>query len=216
MSLKALSTVLPPHAPPATANAAGRTSFGPPQAESASARPSSSAQGRNESLRAEPATAKPKLTPEQEAQIRALQRRDAEVRAHEQAHASVGGRYAGMPKYDTVRGPDDRIYAVGGEVEIDLTPVTGDPAATIDKMEVVKRAALAPMEPSAQDRRVAQKADQLRIEAQRDLHRQDAEERRAATEGAMPAGLMRQVADLYERAAQTILPALNGKTLITA
>ena len=54
---------------------------------------------------------------------------------------------------------------MGGAVQIDVTPVADDPAATINKMEVVKAAALAPVEPSAADRQVAALADALRAQA---------------------------------------------------
>jgi hypothetical protein len=54
---------------------------------------------------------------------------------------------------------------VAGEVAIDISPVSGDPAATLAKAEQVRRAALAPAEPSAQDRSVAAQATQLRTEA---------------------------------------------------
>lgn len=100
------------------------------------------------------------LTDAEQVQVRELAARDREVRAHEQAHAAVGGQYAGAPSYEYQQGPDGKRYAVGGEVSIDTSPVSGDPEATIEKMEVVKRAALAPAEPSSQDRKVAQAADQ--------------------------------------------------------
>lgn len=48
--------------------------------------------------------------------------RDQEVRAHEQAHQRAGGQYAGSPTYSVTRGPDGRSYAVGGEVQIDVSP----------------------------------------------------------------------------------------------
>ena len=64
------------------------------------------------------------------------------MRAHEQAHARAGGPYAGAPSYDFERGPDGKMYAVSGEVQIDAAPIDGDAAATIAKMEVVIRAAL--------------------------------------------------------------------------
>ena len=102
-------------------------------------------------------------------EIRELQARDQEVRAHEQAHAIVGGRYASAPSYDYQQGPDGKRYAVGGEVQIDLAPVPGDPAATVQKMQQVKAAALAPAEPSAADRSVASTAQQRLIEAQAEL-----------------------------------------------
>lgn len=102
-------------------------------------------------------------------EIRELQTRDQEVRTHEQAHATVGGRYAGAPSYEYQQGPDGKRYAVGGEVQIDVAPIPGDPAATIQKMQQVKAAALAPAEPSAADRSVASTAQQRLIAAQAEL-----------------------------------------------
>ncbi len=87
-----------------------------------------------------------------------LANRDREVRAHEQAHATVGGVHAGSPTYTYTQGPDGKRYASGGEVSIDVGAVANDPQATITKMEIVIRAALAPAEPSAQDRSVASQA----------------------------------------------------------
>lgn len=101
--------------------------------------------------------------------IAELQSRDKEVRAHEQAHQRVGGQYAGSPAYDYQIGPDYRQYATGGEVSIDISPVPGDPQATITKMEIVKRAALAPAEPSAQDRQAASQASNRATQARAEL-----------------------------------------------
>ncbi|MAM89233.1 MAG: catalase [unclassified Hahellaceae] len=92
--------------------------------------------------------------------IQDLASRDREVRTHEQAHASVGGAYAGAPSYTYTRGPDGKQYATGGEVSIDTGAIEGDPQATLDKMQQVIRAALAPAEPSPQDRKVAAAASQ--------------------------------------------------------
>ena len=91
-------------------------------------------------------------------EIAELANRDQEVRTHEQAHAAVGGVHAGAPTYTYTRGPDGKRYATGGEVSIDVGAVANDPQATLSKMEIVIRAALAPAEPSAQDRRVAAQA----------------------------------------------------------
>lgn len=102
-------------------------------------------------------------------EIRELQSRDQEVRSHEQAHASIGGRYAGAPNYSYELGPDGRQYAVAGEVQIDIAPVAGDPQATIQKMQQVKAAALAPAEPSSADRRIAAEAGQRLLQAQAEL-----------------------------------------------
>ncbi|WP_437881918.1 putative metalloprotease CJM1_0395 family protein [Pseudomonas sp. LRF_L74] len=105
-----------------------------------------------------------------------LAKRDREVRAHEQAHAAVGGAHAGSPSYTYTRGPNGKAYATAGEVGIDVGAVNGDPQATIRKMEVVQRAALAPAEPSAQDRRVAAQAQARSLEAQGELAKVQREE----------------------------------------
>ncbi len=110
------------------------------------------------------------LTPEEQEQVKELEKRDAEVRRHEQAHKAAAGQYArGGAKYEYEKGPDGRPYAVGGEVEIDTSPVPNDPAATIRKAEIIKRAALAPAEPSPQDLRVASEADAMKAKARKEL-----------------------------------------------
>jgi hypothetical protein len=117
------------------------------------------------------------LTEEEEKVVRELKAQDAEIRRHEAAHAAVGGPYAGAPTYVYQRGPDGKQYAVGGAVSIDTAPIEGDPAATIQKAQVVKAAALAPAEPSAQDRKVAAQADAMLRQAQAELAAQRRDER---------------------------------------
>lgn len=95
-----------------------------------------------------------------------LRKRDADVRAHEQAHVTAGGPYAGAPSYTTTRGPDGQLYAIGGEVPIDVSPVASNPDATVRKMEQVKRAALAPAQPSSADRAIAAQAQAILLDAQ--------------------------------------------------
>ncbi|MGC8677083.1 MAG: putative metalloprotease CJM1_0395 family protein [Hydrogenobaculum sp.] len=56
-----------------------------------------------------------------------------------------------------VVGPNSKKYAVGGDVSIDVSPGP-TPQDTIRKMERVIKAALAPVDPSAQDRAVAAQA----------------------------------------------------------
>ena len=142
------------------------------------------AQAFGQQAEAEEGAAPGVLTAEEEAQVEDLRARDAEVRAHEQAHQMVGGRHAGAISYDTVRGPDGNTYAIGGEVPIDVSPGRS-PEETIAKMEVVKAAALAPAEPSPQDRRVAAVADARRLDAMADKREQD----RAESEAGGAAGL---------------------------
>ncbi|MEM0988238.1 MAG: putative metalloprotease CJM1_0395 family protein [Pseudomonadota bacterium] len=129
------------------------------------------------------------LTEAEREMVEKLQARDAEVRRHEEAHARVGGAYAGQPSYTYQQGPDGRRYAIGGSVPIDVAPIAGDPEATIAKMDIVKRAALAPAEPSSTDRRVAALADAQRREAVSELAemRMDALTERLAGDEADPA-----------------------------
>ncbi len=113
-------------------------------------------------------------------ELQELKQRDREVRQHEQAHVAAGGQYIrGAASYSYERGPDGRQYATGGEVDIDSSPIPDDPAATISKMQVVRSAALAPAEPSAQDRAVAAKASQNESVARVELREQQAEEDQA-------------------------------------
>lgn len=98
-----------------------------------------------------------------------LKARDREVRAHEAAHQAAGGQHSGAISLSYQRGPDGAQYAVGGEVSIDVSPVNGDPQATIEKMRVVRAAAMAPAEPSGQDRAVAAQAMQTMLQAQSEL-----------------------------------------------
>ena len=114
---------------------------------------------------------------QQTSEIQQLKARDRAVRAHELAHTSVGGRYAGSANLTYQRGPDGILYATGGEVPIDVSVVPGDPQATIEKMQVVRRAALAPLNPSATDRAVAAAASAKAAKAAAELAKLRAEER---------------------------------------
>jgi hypothetical protein len=116
------------------------------------------------------------LTEEERKEVERLRKRDQEVRAHEQAHKAAGGPYAGQVTFETERGPDGRAYAVSGEVKIDTSEVPNNPQATIRKLETVKRAALAPSQPSSQDRQVASQADAKIRQAQQELREEKAAE----------------------------------------
>ena len=106
-------------------------------------------------------------------QIARLQQIDQQVRQHERAHIAAGGNLVlGAPTFQYVTGPNGRRYAVGGEVRIDTSPVEGDPEATLLKAQQIRRAALAPATPSAQDRSVAAKASSLESQARQELLRE--------------------------------------------
>lgn len=108
------------------------------------------------------------LDAKQEKQVAELKQREREVITHEQAHAAVGGQYAGQPQYEYTEGPDGKRYITGGEVSIDISKAE-TPEETIEKMQVVKAAAMAPAEPSIQDKQVAAEAQQLSNEARQEI-----------------------------------------------
>lgn len=115
---------------------------------------------------------------EEQREIEQLAARDREVRAHERAHAAVGGQHTGAPQLSYVRGPDGVAYAVSGEVSVSLGAIAGDPEATLQKAEQIQQAALAPADPSPQDRLIAAKAAQLAEQARADIRAAELEGRR--------------------------------------
>jgi hypothetical protein len=158
-------------------------------------------------------------------EIRKLKARDAEVRAHEQAHATTGGAYAGAPSFEYQRGPDGRNYAVGGEVSIDVSAVPGDPEATIRKMEQVQRAALAPAEPSGADRAVAATADATMLAARNELmssdkHKTSGSDASVAGVAGSPAGdAAREILGALQRrsageSAYDVAPTRTGRNVV--
>ena len=114
------------------------------------------------------------LTQAERQVLQELKARDREVKAHEQAHIAAGGRYVqGGANYSYRIGPDGKMYAVGGEVSIDVSPVPGDPQATIEKAEAIQRAARAPAQPSAQDAAVAAKAASMEMRARMEVQQEE-------------------------------------------
>lgn len=111
------------------------------------------------------------LAQQQQQQIQQLKARDRVVRAHEAAHLAAGsGIVRGGAQFTFQRGPDGVQYAIGGEVKIDASEVAGDPEATLQKAEQIRAAALAPAQPSMQDRNIAAKAAQMAIEARAEIN----------------------------------------------
>lgn len=99
---------------------------------------------------------------------------ERDVIAHEAAHKAAGGQYAGAISYRYMTGPDGKSYIVGGEVPISA-PGGDTPEETLRIMEQVKKAALAPGSPSAQDMRVAAAASAASMRAMAEMGRQRAE-----------------------------------------
>lgn len=117
------------------------------------------------------------ISKEQRGRVAELAKTDRQVRAHEQAHSSVGGRYTGAPSFNYERGPDGRQYATSGEVSIDTSPIPNDPQATLAKSLIVQRAALAPADPSTADRRIAAEAAATATQARVELATQGSNNR---------------------------------------
>ena len=116
------------------------------------------------------------LTPDEERLVRQLKQRDREVRQHEQAHmAAGGGLVRGAAVYSYQTGPDKRRYAVGGEVSIDASGGR-TPEETLSKARRIRAAALAPADPSPQDRSVAAMAGRMESDARMEIDKSRREE----------------------------------------
>lgn len=111
------------------------------------------------------------LSPEAQAQVRQLKAADQKVRQHEAAHQAAGAGLTGGANYQYVRGPDGRQYAVSGEVSINTSPA-GTPEATLAKARQIRAAALAPADPSPQDRAVAAAASLMESQARAEISRE--------------------------------------------
>ncbi len=117
-------------------------------------------------------------------QVDELQSRDQQVKDHERAHSDAAGQYGGSPQYDYTRGPDGRLYATDGEVSVDTSPVPNNPQETIEKAQAIIKAARAPVDPSAQDDKIALEAQRMLAEAQAELARDKAKENQQAQQQA--------------------------------
>lgn len=118
-----------------------------------------------------------KLSTEQKQIVNQLKARDQEVKAHEAAHQMAGqGLIVSGPSYVYQQGPDGLHYAIGGEVQIDTAPAS-TPAESLQKAQKIRAAALAPMQPSAPDRAVADAATQMELEAHQALAKETSEKK---------------------------------------
>ncbi|RAK07848.1 SprA family protein [Halanaerobium saccharolyticum] len=134
---------------------------------------SSSAEGQNKNYENKNETqTENEFSKAEQREIEKLKRRDREVRAHEMAHQSAGGQYAGSASYSYTTGPDNRRYAVGGSVDIETSPAK-TPEETVKKADQIKRAATAPAQPSGADLQIAAKATRMKMEAQSELNQNE-------------------------------------------
>ncbi len=129
------------------------------------------------------ATQTSQLTAEEQQQVQQLKQTDRKVRAHEQAHISVGADLVlGGPTFSYETGPDKQRYAVAGEVSIDTSPAR-TPEETIPKAQHIRATALAPVDPSAQDHSVAAQAQRMESQARMELAVQRRDEADNAEQG---------------------------------
>jgi hypothetical protein len=120
-------------------------------------------------------------TEEDEDLVNRLKSRNSDVLAHEASHLAGAGAYAkGGASYTYQIGPDGKPYAIGGEVNIDMTAVPGNPRATIAKMMAIRAAAMAPDDPSPEDAAVASAAAEIEAQARTQLKEEQAADSNSA------------------------------------
>ena len=151
------------------------------------------------------------LSPEEEKQVAELAARDTEVRAHEFAHVAAGGGLTGADRFSYQTGPDGKRYAVGGSVSIDTSPGS-TPEETISRAQRIRTAALAPADPSAQDRAVAAQAGQMEASARVQLATEQRNETQAALESSAEAGQPQDAPAI----ASTQAAEADGQEMVTA
>lgn len=120
------------------------------------------------------------LSEEELATVATLKTIDGKVRRHEQAHLSASGGLAlSGANFSFKTGPDGQRYAVAGDVSIDVSE--GKTAEeTLLKARIIQTAALAPSDPSPQDRSVASQAKAMEMQAQVDISRRSSGEQKIA------------------------------------
>ena len=122
-----------------------------------------------ELYKAEQNQAKEELNTQEKQKLAKLKITDAEVKRHENAHkAMAAGLQTSGPNYEYETGPDGKKYAVAGDVNISYQK-SSDPEVNLKNAQKLKAAALAPADPSAQDRSVARKADMEIAKAKQEI-----------------------------------------------
>jgi hypothetical protein len=86
---------------------------------------------------------------------------DAQVRSHEQVHATIGQTTSPI-SYNYQKGPDGKMYAVGGSVRFD-TSIPEDPKAAAFKLDRLSKAASGPADPSGADNTIASQSNLNKI-----------------------------------------------------
>lgn len=86
---------------------------------------------------------------------------DANIRSHEQIHATIGQTTAPI-SYNYQKGPDGKMYAVGGSVKLDVS-LPDDPKAAAFKLDQIEKAAMGPSDPSGADTTIATQSNLNKI-----------------------------------------------------
>ena len=110
-----------------------------------------------------------------QSKVRELKQIEQNVIAHEQAHMSAGGGFVGPASYTYAIGPDGNQYIVGGEVTFNI-PSGGSLEDQEAAFEALIKAALAPVDPSPTDIRVAASAGAKKNEISQMISQEKAKE----------------------------------------
>lgn len=138
------------------------------------------------------------LDSREEEEVEELKKHENEVKRHERAHVMAAGSLAkSAPRYDYIVGPDGRRYVISGTVSLDTSEVPNDPEMTVAKAQKIKRAALAPMKPSSQDRRVAAEAYRMELEARQEVREENAKEKEE--DGQNTTGIIEEIPNLSKK-----------------
>jgi hypothetical protein len=86
---------------------------------------------------------------------------DTNIRSHEQIHASIGATTSPI-SYTYEKGPDGKMYAVGGKVTLD-TSLPDDPKAAAFKLDMLQKTASGPIDSSGADNTIASQANLNKI-----------------------------------------------------
>lgn len=102
-------------------------------------------------------------------QLAEMRRRDRQVRIDEKPKfTEMQGLTQGVPKYTMVKGPDGRMYAVGGQLELDTTPEE-TPEETIVKAQKIRAVATTSFNLSPDDIRFIARASMMEMEARGEI-----------------------------------------------
>ena len=114
-------------------------------------------------------TGEEELTQQEQREVSELKTTDAEVKAHEHAHkAAAAGLSTSAPNYEYETGPDGKKYVVAGDVNVSYRS-SSDPEVNLKNAQQLRAAALAPADPSSQDRKVAMQAEREIAQARQEI-----------------------------------------------